>query len=224
MNSTIRAVTFDIGGTLLEPWPSVGHVYAEVAAGQGVPGLAPAELNRQFAAAWKARPQFDYTREHWAQLVAETFAGVLPEPVDGRLFAALYQRFTEPDAWHVFDDVRPTLAALRQAGFRLAAISNWDERLRPLLDRLGLLEHFEGVLVSCEVGCRKPAPEIFRLAAARLGLSPAQILHVGDSAEADVRGARGAGFAAIQLSRHAPHHHGSGSIATLAELSERLRR
>src|SRR5512133_1823564 len=62
----LQAITFDVGGTLLEPWPSVGHVYAEVAARHGLPGLAPEALNRQFHAAWRALPEFHYTRAEWA--------------------------------------------------------------------------------------------------------------------------------------------------------------
>ncbi len=42
----IRAVTFDVGGTLIEPWPSVGHVYAEVAARHGVAAIDVATLNQ----------------------------------------------------------------------------------------------------------------------------------------------------------------------------------
>ena len=51
--SGIQAVTLDVGGTLIEPWPSVGHVYAEIAARFGAPGHAPALLNRQFGEAWR---------------------------------------------------------------------------------------------------------------------------------------------------------------------------
>ena len=50
----IRAVTLDVGGTLIEPWPSVGHVYARVAERFGI--VCSAEgVNRSFAAAWRAR-------------------------------------------------------------------------------------------------------------------------------------------------------------------------
>jgi hypothetical protein len=57
-----------VGGTLIEVWPSVGHVYAEVAARHGVDGLSAELINRRFAAAWKAARQFDYSRSDWAGL------------------------------------------------------------------------------------------------------------------------------------------------------------
>ena len=74
--SHICAVTFDVGGTLIEPWPSVGHVYAEVAARHGVNHADPAVLNRQFTAAWRGRKNFNYTRTDWADLVDQTFVGL----------------------------------------------------------------------------------------------------------------------------------------------------
>jgi FMN phosphatase YigB (HAD superfamily) len=58
---TIRAVTFDVGGTLIEVWPSVGHVYAEVAAWHGVKGLSAELSDRRFAAAWRATRQFSHS-------------------------------------------------------------------------------------------------------------------------------------------------------------------
>ena len=70
MNSArpIRAVTFDVGGTLIQPWPSVGHVYAEVAALHGYRALDAEQLNRRFAAAWRQRTNFAYARADWAAL------------------------------------------------------------------------------------------------------------------------------------------------------------
>jgi len=56
----IKAITFDAGGTLIEPWPSVGEIYASVAAEFGDAELSAEQINRQFAAAWKAKQDFDY--------------------------------------------------------------------------------------------------------------------------------------------------------------------
>lgn len=197
----IRAVTFDVGGTLIECWPSVGHIYADTAARHGFLGVSPAVLNRAFASAWRRLKHFRHTRQQWAALVDATFGGLVQPPPSESFFPALYERFGEPDAWHVFDDVRPALQALRARGFKLGVVSNWDERLRPLLRKLKLAGYFDAVVVSCEASSCKPSPVIFREAARALGLRPAQILHVGDSREADVRGARAAGLQALWLRR-----------------------
>lgn len=218
----IRAVTFDVGGTLIEPWPSVGHVYAAVAAEHGFPGLNPHDLTRRFAAAWKAQADFGYTRAAWAGVVDETFGGLLPQPPSEiSLFDAIYRRFDEPRAWRVFDDVVPTLKILLDRGLKLGLISNWDDRLRPLLKRLDLSPCFRTLTISCEVGATKPARPIFNAATLELNEPPGCILHVGDDKVADVEGAGNAGFSAVWLNRNGDHH-SQDCIPRLTALPEML--
>jgi len=200
-NRQIRAVSFDVGGTLLRPRGSVGRIYADVAAEWGFRGLPPAILRQRFRAAWRARPIFNHSRAEWAELVDAAFAGFVPVPPSRTFFGELYRRFAFPKAWEVFPDVLPALRALKRRGFRLAVISNWDQRLRPLLCRLRLLNFFDVVVVSGEVGFTKPSPAIFEIAARRLRLSPNEILHVGDEPGSDWRGAREAGFRSALLAR-----------------------
>ncbi|MBI3416136.1 MAG: HAD-IA family hydrolase [Verrucomicrobia bacterium] len=216
-----RAITFDVGGTLIQPWPSVGHVYAEVAGRSGHKEISPERLNTQFAAAWKRRQAFDYSRTAWQGLVKETFAGTRVEPVTESFFDALYQRFAQPDVWRVFDDVLVTLEQLKRLSVRLGIISNWDERLRPLLGALKLAPLFEAIAISHEVGHTKPAGGIFRQAAQALQLPAEAILHVGDSNEEDFHGARAAGFEALLLSRRS-FGESAGEINSLAALASRL--
>lgn len=217
----IQAVTFDVGGTLIEPWPSVGHVYARVAEEQGVHGLSPDKLNERFVSAWKRLDCRAESREDWAAIVRATFDGVATFTHPDVLFQTLYTRFMQPSCWRVFDDVVPTLKALRKRRIRLGILSNWDDRLRPLLERLGLAGFFEVVVVSCEVDCRKPEVRIFHLAAQAFGLRPEQVLHVGDNHEHDLEGAARAGLTAVGIRRG-----GSGQdpcwIPHLAELLQRV--
>lgn len=199
----IHAVTFDVGGTLIHPWPSVGHVYTEVAARHGLKDLFPEALNKSFAAAWNARRNFQHTQDDWARLVEHTFAGLCPPQRTRTLFPDVYRRFAEPDAWRVYDDALPALDALASLGLPLAIVSNWDERLRPLLQQLRLDAYFETIVVSCEVGFPKPSPVIFEHTSRRIGVAPPEILHVGDSPVDDVAGARNAGFQAVLIDRQA---------------------
>ncbi len=210
----IRAVTFDVGGTLIEPWPSVGHVYAEVSARFGIRDVTPEALNRAFASAWRTRRGFDYSRVAWRELVNQTFADHWPHPPSQACFEAIYEHFATPAPWRLFEDVLPVLATLRARSLRLAVVSNWDERLRPLLRELRLDVHFDAFAISHETGCTKPAREIFQHAAAELAVRPGHILHVGDSAEEDVAGARAAGFNAALLDRKA----GTNSPAIVSDL------
>jgi putative hydrolase of the HAD superfamily len=199
----IRAVTFDVGHTLIEPRDSVGNIYAEIAARHGRPGLSAAELDRRFLTVLQARGGAVNTRKDWEEIVDGTFAGLISPPPSTTFFPELFERFARASEWRIYDDVLPALQALTRRGVRLGIISNWDNRLRPLLDALGLASHFEVTMISAEFGCSKPAREIFDSTAQLLGLPPEEILHVGDSWSADVAGARAAGFQARQIARNA---------------------
>jgi len=215
--SGIQAVTFDAGGTLIQPWPSVGGVYAEVAAQHGVSNLSPEKLNKKFAAAWRAKKNFQHTHEDWAELVDQTFAGLCASRPSETFFPAIYQRFAELGAWRMYDDVLPALDALASKDIPLAVISNWDARLRPLLEQFRLDRYFEIIVVSCEIGFAKPSPVIFEHAAKKLGIAPENIVHVGDSAREDVAGAKAAGAGALLIDRDKKGIQ-AGQISSLRQL------
>jgi putative hydrolase of the HAD superfamily len=217
-SARIRAITFDVGGTLIEPYPSVGHIYAQVAAGNGYPDISPVKLNGRFAAACKARPKFQHSRAAWAELVDEVFCGMTLRKPSRTFFDELYDCFSQPKSWSLFKDVVPTLTALSSQKLKLAVISNWDERLRPLLRRLDLDRWFEVIVVSAEADCAKPDAAIFHRAAERLRLSPNAILHVGDDSDHDVHGAHAAGFNALLL-RRSGKRRSRGVITCLDQLS-----
>lgn len=85
---------------------------------------------------------------------------------------------------------------------KLALVSNYDHppAIRQLITDLKMGNYFSAVIVSGEVGCQKPNPAIFNLALQKTGLSPSQVLHVGDS-EDDVNGAVSAGIMPIRITR-----------------------
>jgi putative hydrolase of the HAD superfamily len=213
----IRAVTLDVGSTLIEPRPSVGHVYASVAARYGHPGLSPDLLNERFQMAFGARSGPLHRSVDWESVVDQTFQDLV-EPLPSRsFFAALYREFSEPGTWRIYEDVIPALVGLRARRMPLAIVSNWDDRLRPLLVSLDLARHFEHIVISCEVGVSKPHPAIFQRAAQLLQLPVASILHVGDHLQEDVAGARQAGFHGLLLQRNQPPSPGN-RIAALTAL------
>lgn len=212
----IQAVTFDAGHTLIEPRESVGDVYAAAAARHGAGNLSRVELERRFQVALARAGSAVNTQADWARIVDNTFAGLLRRPPSETFFPELFARFAQASAWRIYDDVGPTLESLAHSGVRLGVISNWDNRLRPLLAQLELAGRFEVIIVSAEVGHAKPAAEIFAAAARAFGLPPAEILQVGDNWEADVAGARAAGFQAVQIARG--NAAGSDQINTLFQL------
>ncbi|MCW5558507.1 MAG: HAD-IA family hydrolase [Verrucomicrobiae bacterium] len=216
--SRIAAVTFDAGGTLLEPWPSVGTVYAETLEQAGMAALSGADLDARFREAWADRGAFDYSQDAWACLVRRVLDGrVAAERMD-EAFDRLWRRFEEPGAWRVYPDTKPCLEGLRRRGIRLAVVSNWDERLHSVLRGVGLADAFEWILPSIEGPAPKPDPRIFQAAAERLGLAPGAILHVGDSFREDVAGAAEAGFDARWLCRAASAPYDPRQVRSLLEL------
>lgn len=215
--SGIRAITFDVGGTLIEPHPSVGHVYAATAAAEGFGPWDPQELNRRFYSAWQRHVTiFDFTKASWARLVAEALSDLGPAVHSSALFEAIWRAFQQSSAWRIFPDVAPCLEGVKARGIRCAVISNWDERLIPTLRNLGLADSFEFVLASVEVGWAKPAPEIFRRAQQTLRLPAHEILHVGDGRREDRDGAATAGMRGVWLDRVGSSN--EGGIARLTDL------
>jgi HAD superfamily hydrolase (TIGR01549 family) len=125
----------------------------------------------------------------------------------------------------LYDDVVPTLQQLRDAGFKLAIVSNWDTPLDPLLERLGIVDYFDAIVASHDVRVRseKPDPHIFNYALAAVSVSAEEVVHVGDTYEADIIGARNVGIRPILLDRDGTQSgRWSETIRGLAELLEML--
>lgn len=224
--SGLRAVTFDAAGTLLDPHPSVGAVYAEVAATHGVIA-APEELERRFRAAFHARakqprPRTDEAAERafWSDLCHEVFAPFADNTTMGRVFPELWETFAEAQRWRPREDAALVLETLHARGFRVAVLSNWDARLHRVLAGHGWTRWLNGgVFISSELGAEKPDPLVFARAAERLGCTPREILHVGDSPRQDAAGARDAGWHAALLG--GPAGDGVHAITRLGELLAR---
>jgi HAD superfamily hydrolase (TIGR01549 family) len=98
---------------------------------------------------------------------------------------------------------RSCLLQRLQGRFRLGLVSNFDHgpTARRILERAGIAHLFESVVISDDVGVRKPSPRIFRHALDALGTSAADCVFVGDDYEADVGGATGAGLRAVWIDR-----------------------
>ena len=107
------------------------------------------------------------------------------------------------DAATLYDDTIPTLQHLRDAGFKLAIVSNWDTPLDPLIQRLGIAHYFDIIVASHDARVRsaKPDPHIFNYTLEAVGVSAEEVVHVGDTYEADIVGADGVGIRPILIDR-----------------------
>jgi putative hydrolase of the HAD superfamily len=118
-----------------------------------------------------------------------------------------------------YPEVPRALARLRAGGARLAVVSNWDVSLHDVLERTRLRPLLDAVVISAVAGVAKPDPAIFAVALERLGARAADAVHVGDSVDHDVAGARAAGVAPVFVARDGqPAPHGVRTISTLDEL------
>ena len=103
--------------------------------------------------------------------------------------------------FHAHPDAAPALDAARDRGLVTACVSNWDCALPGVLESCGLGGRLDVVIASATAGARKPDPAIFAAAIELAGCEPAEALHVGDTPEEDVAGARAAGIDVVLLDR-----------------------
>jgi putative hydrolase of the HAD superfamily len=206
----IRAVFFDVGGTLAYPHPSFHGVIARVLADHGVRATAEqvAAVEPQVWQAideyWAGGGNFTRTdaesRRFW-YWVYETFLRLLGVPEPGDLPQRLYAEFIRHDTYRLYPDSLPALEALRARGVLLGVISNWEEWLEQLLLHLEIHTYFQSTTISGRAGLEKPDPRIFALALESLGVAPEEAAHVGDSVRHDVAGARAAGLLPVLIDR-----------------------
>ena len=201
----LKAVMFDVGGTLIHPdWVRLGKL-VETETGML---FTPEQMHAAFYgmlkgvdAELKAGVNSKSARAaHWVFL--ETFRSLGIDEVQcvsiRRLFTTAHQ---ERHLWCTPDsEASPVLHALQNAGFRIAAISNTEDgRVQESLTIANLASHFEFIIDSHNVGCSKPDKAIFQFALDRFGLNPDDAAYVGDSYGYDVIGARQAGLYPILL-------------------------
>jgi putative hydrolase of the HAD superfamily len=206
----IRAILFDAAGTLFHLTKTVGDHYAYVGREVGL-DLDVHKLEGAFHAAWKQMPRrlaIDGPRKNddkgwWRELVGHVFDQVAPSVNEldrDNFFEVAYEHFAEPGVWELYPEVPEVLEQL-QPRFQLAVISNFDGRLRFILQHLGISNYFSYIFISSELGADKPDPEIFRRALKIMHLDADEVIHVGDDPERDWKAAATAGLLVFRLDR-----------------------
>jgi putative hydrolase of the HAD superfamily len=230
----VEGIVFDAVGTLIRPQPSVAEAYTAAARRQGV-DLDPEEVKRRFHRHFRndaihrglgPHSTDEATeRRRWREIVAQ----VMPEVADlDRAFVELWDHFERPASWRCFSDVFPALEELSRAGVRTCVGSNFDGRLRSVVGGMAELSGVsDRLLISSEVGFRKPHPEFFAAACRYLELPPERVLCVGDDWENDVDGAERAGLLGLLVDRaSSPVEKGTAErpvVTNLAGLASWLR-
>jgi 2-haloalkanoic acid dehalogenase type II len=210
----IRAVVFDLDGTLRHGRPSYNDAFFDIATRLGIDDFAE---NRKRNMRW--------LHYYWAQSAElmddlETFVesqeafwtnhaqralvalGCTPSRAAALAFE-VYQHMTltyQPEDW-VPEDVPQALQTLQSAGYRLGVLSNRTHSYQEQLAAMGLAGFFEFALAAGEIDSWKPEPGIFHHAVDLLKMPAGEMLYVGDNYYADVVGARRAGLQAVLIDR-----------------------
>lgn len=209
-----QGLLLDAMGTLIGLRRSVGSTYAAFAAEHGVVVDADA-INTVFPQLFRAAPPLAFPelsgaalleaeQQWWIDLIASCLQACGREdPLPPALGPALFQHYAGADPWQVYADVAEHLERWRADGLKLAVVSNFDQRLGPLLEQLGLAPLLDAVVVSSQVGAAKPNPLPFQRALELLGLPAEAVWHIGDSPE-DEAGAQAAGLRCLLIRRPRP--------------------
>ncbi|WP_461143125.1 HAD family hydrolase [Salinifilum aidingensis] len=191
---TMRAVLFDFSGTLFrleedESWsadftddsgrPLDTSEQAEIMRRLTAPAGQVVQLGQEFEDAWENR-DLDPVLHRKVYMAVLQHSGL-----DEEQAASLYSRLIDPDQWTPYPDAVEVLRRCREAGLRVAVVSNIAFDFRAAFERTGAAEYVDEFLLSYEEGLVKPDAKLFLRACERLGVDPVEAVMVGDSAEAD---------------------------------------
>ena len=198
----LEAALFDLYGTLVdiqvdEDSPRLWNELAAAFRERDIP-VEPSDLRQRFQAF--LREEAERGREGFLmdpvfrRLLTSLDAGNDVVRV-GRLFRELSMK-----QMHLRPYVEPLFGQLHRSDVKVGIVSNTEALLtRFELDTLPILQTAEAIVLSSDVGVRKPDPEIFQLAVSRIGATSDTAVFIGNDWAADVLGARRAGISAIYL-------------------------
>ncbi len=227
------AILFDVGHTLVYFYPSMEalnrQAYREAGVQVEADRLWTAQLTvwdnyYKDAATATFQPSKEHDRASQWERERRILAllGVHDETVLQAVRDHKEALYLAPGAVRLYPEVKTVLQTLRAQAYRLGIVSNWSWNLIEYCKHVGIAEDFEVIMASAYAGCNKPHPGIFRLTLERLGIPPQQALHVGDSYQADVLGAREAGLEAVLLDRDDQAGDGERDCPLIGDLTELL--
>jgi HAD superfamily hydrolase (TIGR01549 family) len=206
-SNSIRAIFFDLDGTLRHNLPAGGDVFADYAFQLG---LHISHEDRLRAMRWehyywaeskdlKADREMypKENREFWQNYCRRQLVALGASNGQVEEFVPKISQYMD-DSYHpksiVPEDVLRLLPQLQQAGYSMAVISNREKPYQQEIESLGIASYFVFSMTSSEVNAWKPEPEIFIHACKRMDINSSQAIYVGDNYFADVIGSRCAGL------------------------------
>lgn len=222
----VKAVLFDLYGTLVDVTidtdsPQLWTKMAEEFESVGV-SSSPEKIRERYH--WQVDSD---RREHGEPFVLSRrfFHHLLGNEtrVTSEEIFRIGRRFRELSTRHISlrDYALPLFAALRRSNCLIGLVSNTDATLTSHdLDVLGIRDHLDTVVLSSDVGVKKPDIRIFRIAMERLRVTACNTIHIGDDYAADFIGALGAKLRPILLGAKTAH---GGTITVRPHFSDILR-
>lgn len=184
MSGAPRAVILDFGGVI---WDMRWDVSRELETDHGLPrGSVFSTLYR--SAEWEDVQRGRGDREAWLLTAHRALEALAARPLP-----PIHERWRNAGG-----PIQANVDLVRRlrGAYRVSVLSNADDTLRPRLAGLGILDLFDDVVCSAEVGCAKPDPEIFALACRRLEHPPGDCIFVDDHGP-NVQAAQAAGLRAV---------------------------
>jgi putative hydrolase of the HAD superfamily len=122
----------------------------------------------------------------------------------------------------LFQDSLNFLRTLKKDGYKLALVSNAasDQAIREALNRLGIARFFDAIIISSQVGLRKPSSAVFMKALKALNVKPGEAVFIGDSMKDDITGAKKISMKTILLSRRSARVKPNVSDAVVTTLAD----
>ena len=231
MTPRTRAVFFDVDFTLIYPGPTFqAEGYRAFCAKHGMGDCDPAAFEAAVAEAsvlLDAAEDHAYDDQHFIRYIRGIIErmGGAGESLDA-CAAEIYREWAVCHHFSLYEDVVPTLRALRAKGLLLGLISNTHRSLDALQRHFALDELISVALSSSEHGYNKPHPSIFRTALRLLAVEPEEALMVGDHYRHDIEGARSVGMRGVLLQRTRrrpgpfPPCDGDADVPVIASLRE----
>lgn len=221
------AVFFDVDFTLIYPGPTFqGEGYARFCARHAIT-VNPARFAE---AVIGASPILDddqqvlYEHDLFIRYTRAIIEGMGGEgPSLDACAREIYEEWAACQHFFLYDDVRPALVELAEAGYKIGLISNSHRSLASFEDHFDLDGLIAGSVSSSEHGYLKPHPSIFEAALTLVDVRAEESVMVGDSLKHDIEGARRAGMRGVLVRRAGQHGHAVDSVPVISTLSD-LRR
>jgi putative hydrolase of the HAD superfamily len=222
----LRTIFFDWGGTLALVPPDLNRpemVWSSTCADFGIQ-LPTAKIRRAHEEVDRSLGPEIYgyvgrTYEFWRRYNGAMMDRLGIQVHREEIEVAVQRRYDDVSVVQLYPETRSVLNLLRTRGYVLGLISNHNDRLLDVLKYHRLDTTFRSVTYSQEVGAEKPSPAVFARALERAGCLASEAVHVGDSLQADVDGARACGLRAVWLNRDGrPGETAARTIRTLSEL------